>query len=132
MASWERIRHRRAAPAPRGKVRKRARPRARRFTEAKLEAQCVAWAHGRGWLSRKMNGLGFNSWEDRVLLPPARHGNVLMPPLWVELKLPGKAPTKLQRDHHRAMRRRGQVTRVVHTLAEFKATLEEHAHRYCA
>lgn len=97
----------------------------------------MAWAHGRGWLSRKMNGLGFNSWEDRVLLPPARADRStarstlhVVAPLWVELKLPGKAPTKLQRDHHRAMRRRGQVTCVVHTFEEFKATLEAHARRY--
>lgn len=129
---WTRLRHKVALPAPSGKVR-RAKPHAGRASpsEAQLEHRCVTWAHARGWLTRKMNGLGFNSWEDRLCLPPARYADVPVPPLWVELKRPGEEPTPLQRAHHREMRRRGQVTRVVHTFEEFKTTLAAHLHDYC-
>ncbi len=58
--------------------------------EASIEQKVVDWAKERGCRSRKMNGLGFRSWPDRLFVIPGR-GTA-----WVEFKRPGEQPTEQQ------------------------------------
>jgi hypothetical protein len=86
--------------------------------ERDLENRCVKLARSRGWLSRKMNGLGNASWPDRLFVPPP---NIpIKTVLWVEFKLPGKDPTPLQEHMHKDLRARGQWVDVIDNENDFK------------
>lgn len=74
--------------------------------ERSIEAACVRHAKVLGALSRKMNGLGFVSWPDRVFTQPPWCLNTLTPSVWwVEFKRPGEPLTPLQRSTHRKLKR---------------------------
>jgi hypothetical protein len=100
--------------------------------EASLEAHCVKVARERkGWLSRKMNGYGFNHWPDRQFLGPLLISKRTVNPkqskatLWVEFKRFGEQPTPAQADIHKELRRRGQRVEVVDNREQFYKLLED-------
>lgn len=83
--------------------------------ERDFENAAVRYAHGeRGFTSRKMNGLGFRGWPDRLFIWPK--GNRME---WVEFKQPGEEPTPVQRKVHRMLRARGNVVHVVDNWVDF-------------
>lgn len=92
--------------------------------ESTLENRCVKFAKQRGWLSRKMNGMGFNAWPDRLFLRPPRRlgprrGLVNRRPLWVEFKRLGEEATPMQAKLHEELRAFGQLVYVIDTYEEF-------------
>lgn len=90
--------------------------------ERVIEKRCDKYAKGLGWTSRKMNGLGFRNWCDRLYVPPEQRGRMCgaRRVLWVEFKKVGEQPTEAQADHHDEMRRRGQDVHVIDNLDDFK------------
>lgn len=98
----------------------------RQKREAPLEQRCIDYAKKRGLVSRKMNGLGFRAWPDRLFLPPnmaapwASHSKLL----WVEFKKPGLAPTPAQARLHDDLLCRGQPVVVIDDYQRFKATVD--------
>lgn len=58
-----------------------------------------------GILSRKMNGMGFNSWPDRMFMLP-------LAPFFIEFKREGEVPTPLQTDTHTWLRSLGYEVEV--------------------
>lgn len=101
----------------------------RKELERKIEKRCDKRAKERGWQSRKMNGLGFNHWPDRLyLMPMKRKANGVKPQgvLWVEFKRVGEEPTEGQGDMHRELRARGQRVEVIDNLHDFEELLNEY------
>lgn len=99
------------------------RPRLPRRTEASIEDACVRYVTERGWLARKMNGLGFRSWPDRLMIPPRTRS---CGPIWVEFKRPGKELTVAQAELCDDLEERGElVLRGVDSLEKFRALIEE-------
>lgn len=83
--------------------------------ERDLENAAVRYSHQRGVLTRKMNGLGFRGWPDRLFLLPNERVE------WVEFKLPGEEPTLVQLKVHRMLRKRGHRVHVIKTWGVFLA-----------
>ena len=99
--------------------------RKKKILESKLESDAIKWARDElGLLSRKMNGLGFNSWPDRLFTPARKKAHAKrrtpMPLLWIEFKREGKEPTEAQAELHAELRERGQEVHVCDKLGEFK------------
>lgn len=96
--------------------------RKKRKLERVLERACVKLAKKKGLSSRKMNGLGYMSWPDRVFLPPktARRN---APVLWVEFKREGEQASPKQTLQHVELSERGQLVHVVDTEQKFAAVL---------
>jgi len=61
-----------------------------RQTEASIESSAVTKIKKLGVLSRKMNGMGFRGWPDRLFLIPGGC------PVFIEFKRPGGKLTPLQ------------------------------------
>lgn len=102
----------------------------RRFRlERDLENAAVKRVHARGFVTRKMNGLGFSSWPDRLVIWPERlcmysHSRSFVYVArqeYVEFKLPGEEPTPLQLKLHRDLRALGCVVYVCDNLEHFDA-----------
>ncbi len=93
-------------------------PKQRHFRlERDLENAAVRYAHqDLGFMSRKMNGLGFRAWPDRLFSWP--RGNRQE---FVEFKKPGEEPTPLQLKLHRMLRERGCVVHVIDNWVDFYA-----------
>ena len=89
--------------------------------EAALEARCVKYLKRCGLVSRKMNGLGFRDWPDRLILPRRGQWVGSVPGLWVELKKPGEAPTASQAEMHQELVARGQRVAVINNYEAFVA-----------
>lgn len=68
---------------------------------------------------RKAEWIGRVGAPDRRVMLPGR------PPVWVELKAPGKAPTAQQIREHNRMRRLGELVEVIDSLAGVEALLKE-------
>lgn len=108
--------------------------RKKKILESNVEGRSVRHAKERGWTSRKMNGLGFRSWPDRLFLPPrgttrdreAAGYSVasLRHPFWVEFKRPGKEPTPDQARLHRDLRARGEVVHVCDSFESFRKVFD--------
>lgn len=92
--------------------------------ERNIENRCVKYARKHGWLARKMNGLGYVSWCDRLFIPPKKTGGGFV--LWVEFKVPGKQLTALQQHHHKDMLAREQYIHVVWTFEDFVTLLKSY------
>lgn len=78
-----------------------------------------------GWQSRKMNGMGFASWPDRIFLPP--EGARGHSRFWVEFKREGEDPTPRQAAMHKELAARGETVHVCRTREEFAEALEAHS-----
>lgn len=106
-------------------IRAAATKRRRKKLEKTVENACVEKARELGWEARKMNGLGFNSWPDRLFIPP-KTAWPLTPgkPFWVEFKRPGEEPTEGQSNLHEDLRARGESVFVFDTVDEFLGELK--------
>lgn len=89
----------------------------KRKLEKSVEDRCVRYVKLRGWLVRKMNGLGYRAWPDRLFIPP-RLSRVKRP-LWVEFKRVGEKPTVLQDQIHKLLRARGERVEVIDNYDDF-------------
>ncbi len=69
--------------------------------EGDIEGRVVKWAKKNGWVTRKMNGLGYRSWPDRLFLH--RFGVAA----FIEFKRKGKLPTPQQGDMLVDLQKRG-------------------------
>lgn len=77
-----------------------------KILEATIENAVVKYAKARGFQARKMNGLGFRSWPDRLFI-----GNDCS--FWVEFKRPGATTTSAQDHQLEVLRNMGQHVYVV-------------------
>jgi hypothetical protein len=70
--------------------------------ESAIEASVVSWWRTLGLLpSRKMNGMSFNAWPDRLFpIPDGR-------PFFIEFKRAGGALTPLQTELHKQLHKNG-------------------------
>lgn len=78
----------------------------------------VKYAKDRGCLARKMNGLGFSGWPDRLFITPT--GNVF----WVEFKRPGNVLSAGQETVIGDLTKRGHMVYIVDNVPQGKATVE--------
>lgn len=85
--------------------------------ESVLEARCVKLAKESGWLARKLNGLGYASWPDRLFLAPTQACS--LPTFFVEFKRHGEGATPLQAKMHEELRRRGYHVFVIDVYEAF-------------
>lgn len=88
--------------------------------ERNLEAYCDKYAKEvYGCKSRKMNGMGFADWPDRVYL--TKSGKTL----WIEFKRFGEGPTPNQAELHKWMREHGHTVKVVDRVKTFAQFFEQ-------
>lgn len=88
-----------------------------RILERTIEASVVGHAKALGMIARKMDGLGFIGWPDRMFLYV---GSVL----FIEFKRPGEKPTPAQEALHTLLRAHGFAVRVCDDSLEGKRALE--------
>lgn len=86
--------------------------------EAKAEEKFCRMVKARGGIVRKMNGLGFRSWPDRLVIGP--YGVHLM----IEFKRVGFGLTPLQESLHRELKKLGQQVFVFYTAEDAIAEYE--------
>jgi hypothetical protein len=91
--------------------------------EKSVERRYVAHVRGRGAVTRKMNGFGYNSWPDQWTLPP--NGRDFL----IELKRKGKKPTGAQLELHGALRGLRQRVEVADSFEAAVAIYERQAAR---
>jgi hypothetical protein len=108
-------------------------PARRKQLESSIEGSCRDHAHERGWTSRKMNGLGFNSWPDRIFIARVRPRGMRRAlrllerrTFWVEFKRPGEVPTAGQWRMIRDLRSRGETVYVIDNREDFIKVFNEH------
>lgn len=97
-----------------------------RNSETKIEQRCIAHAKALGWTSRKMNGLGFRAWPDRLFVPRRHSKRYRLRAFWVEFKRPGKGPTPAQAQMHLDLRERGETVYVCDDLDGFGDIIARH------
>lgn len=90
--------------------------------EASIEESCRLIAKGMGWLSRKMNGMGFRDWPDRLFIPTRGPGR--RRPFWVEFKRMGEEPTPAQCLRIEDLRSRGERVYVCDNVPGFKGIIK--------
>lgn len=89
-----------------------------RVLESKhVEGPTVKWCKDRGIINRKMNGLGYRGWPDRMFLMPK--GQVV----FIEFKVPGGKCTELQLYVQAKLRKLGYEVHVCETKEHAIATL---------
>lgn len=74
-----------------------------------VEQPVLDWCKKRGIMHRKMNGLGFRGWPDRLFILPS--GRVV----WIEFKRPGGKLTPLQEAIHAKLEALGHHVHVIDT-----------------
>lgn len=88
-------------------------------------------ARERGWEGRKMNGLGYAAWPDRLFLPPhngkKKFGAIAARRFWVEFKRPGEGLTPRQAEMHVDLKARGEDVYTCESRAGFEALLKAHS-----
>lgn len=89
--------------------------------EAWIEKKFCGFVKDDGGVTRKMNGMGFNSWPDRICLKPG-----VVRPLWVEFKRRGMKATPLQKENHKMLRRMGQAVVVCDTYEKAVKAYRQH------
>lgn len=106
-------------------------------SEKSIEQACVRMAKAANWESRKMNGLGFRDWPDRLFIPPpfknfrSTYGAATSRVLpkgerfWVEFKRKGGEPTPSQWKRINDLRARGECVNVIDNVEIFKEVLRE-------
>ncbi len=104
--------------------------------ERKTEERCLNRAKARGWLSRKLNGLGFRAWPDRLMIPSATlprsviAGPVIAPPFWIEFKRWGEDLSPDQARLQKDLKARGCEVVTVWCDYDFDEALRQYAERY--
>lgn len=78
-----------------------------------IENTCKRWARDRGFYVRKFASPGNRSVPDDIF---AKDGTVV----FVEFKAPGKTPTELQEEEHKALRDAGLDVMVFDSVESFK------------
>lgn len=73
--------------------------------ESDIEDAVIRAAKKLGYTSRKMNGLGFRDWPDRLFINTGIQ-------VWIEFKRKGKEPTENQLAMHKWLRAMGQTVEV--------------------
>lgn len=96
----------------------------RRGREASIEQKGIDHAKARGWLARKMNGLGFRDWPDRLFIPRVRRPALTR--FWVEFKKLGAEPTPSQAKMHVDLRARGETVYVCDNFEAFLVIFNRH------
>lgn len=85
--------------------------------ESQIEKYLVAQVKALGGEVRKVRWIGRRNAPDRVVFRPSfvsiREALAAHPPIWVELKAPGKKPTSGQLREHERMRGMGQRVEVI-------------------
>lgn len=102
--------------------------RRRKKREVRVEKAATDRARDLGWLVRKMNGLGYAAWPDRLFIGPRRVKKEKRR-FWVEFKKVGKDLTEAQRDIKFELEERRETVYVVWTLPEFDDILRDHDSR---
>lgn len=102
------------------------RPKKREQLEGSIEESCRTYAKERGWDSRKMNGLGFRDWPDRLFIPPVVRRRRQRSSFWVEFKKPGEVPTPSQATKIALLRARGEEVYVLDNRDDFIKVLHAH------
>lgn len=96
--------------------------------EGKIEDDSRIHARDLGWDSRKMNGLGYNAWPDRLFIPPVKKKKRPFAddrrPFWVEFKRKDEVPTPTQDRKIKELRSRGETVYVIDNFVSFKKVLE--------
>lgn len=85
--------------------------------ERDIEAHLVKRVRELGGEIRKTEWIGRVNAPDRRVMLPGR------PPIWVELKAPGKVPTPQQVREHNRMRRFGELVEVVDSIERVEELL---------
>lgn len=85
----------------------------RNVNERDIERALVRRVAQVGGAVRKVQWLGRRGAPDRLVLLPSHAWHA---PLWVELKAPGKAPTRQQLHEHAVLRAMGQRVTVIDSL----------------
>jgi hypothetical protein len=101
--------------------------RRRRPKEQSAEDKFCDLVDADGGEARKMNGLGYMSWPDRLVLRPG-----VERALWVEFKREGEDLTPSQKDMHKKLKRLGQRVVTCWTLEQASdayATHQDYAGR---
>ena len=107
--------------------------------EAKLEKECCKYAEQQGWLHYKMNVIGQRGWPDRVFLKRKQliMQNISKPiqttqitfyglSLYVEFKVKGKKPNKLQKHRLLQLEDAGVETAWIDDFNKFKRLLDSY------
>lgn len=81
-----------------------------------VQEKCVAHARYQGWLARKFKAPMRNGGVDYIFVKAGRV-------IFVEFKAPGKKPTDLQADEHKALRKAGCQVYVIDNVDLFKSML---------
>jgi hypothetical protein len=90
--------------------------------ENAIENSVIKASKKMGLTNRKMNGLGFNSWPDRMFLGKLRKV------LFIEFKRLGKEPTESQAALHTDLRAMGFDVEVCDSVASGIRALKEYFH----
>jgi len=85
---------------------------AKRELERTIENYVVKKSKLLGYINRKMNGLGFRAWPDRLFI----HWSKVS--VWIEFKRPGEDLTPDQAHLHKQLLQRGQDVKTFHTRQE--------------
>lgn len=88
-----------------------------RVLEKHIENPVSDYAKRKGCLVRKMNGLGYRSWPDRMFLFSGRT-------MFIEFKKPDAVPTPLQLAFHATMLKKGHEVFVVDDVSYGKALID--------
>lgn len=75
--------------------------------ESEIEKYVVDYACSRGIISRKMNGIGYRAWPDRLFIGPH------LPELWIEFKRKNEEPRPDQRHVIKQLTKMGRLVTVV-------------------
>lgn len=85
--------------------------------ESDLQADIIEHAHIRGWFCQKVQFVGRRGCQDVVAIRGGRT-------VWIEVKRPGKEPTKQQARVAREMKEKGAEVYAVDNLIDAKVILK--------
>ena len=96
-------------------------PKASPRTEASIERAVCSYANKKGFMIRKMNGLGYAGWPDRLLVAPNGFH------IWIEFKRPEGKLSPIQEIVIEKLIHRGQHVFVIDDVDVAKGIIDEYA-----
>lgn len=99
-------------------------PRKKKVLERNVERAVVAHAQKSGCLVRKMNGLGYRGWPDRLFI--TEHGRHF----YIEFKRPGEKMTEHQHQIIEELNRRGISAYCTDNVSDGLALVDEQTGKY--